>query len=88
MSAPDVGTRDGSRHRDHDTRAQRRGIEIQHRDTSRHVPLELGSYLLPGACYALRIDDQHAYVVDGSAGLRVVDVSNPGEPAHASFVPP
>ena len=48
-------------------------------------PSELGYYNSPGTACGVQVVGTLAYVVDGSAGLRVIDVSNPAAPFERGF---
>ncbi|MEO0100578.1 MAG: hypothetical protein ABIL04_06220 [candidate division WOR-3 bacterium] len=40
----------------------------------------IGSYNTPGLAYGVYVSSPYAYVADGYAGLRVIDISNPTNP--------
>ena len=47
-------------------------------DTSEaDTPKEIASYNTPGYTYSVKIVGDYAYVADGEAGLRIIDISNP-----------
>jgi hypothetical protein len=41
----------------------------------------IGEHWTSGRCYDVQLAGDYAYVADGSSGLKVVDISNPEEPA-------
>ena len=49
-------------------------------------PELVGSYDTPGEPWGVALAGSYAYVADGFAGLRVIDVSNPAAPFEVGFV--
>jgi len=43
-------------------------------------PVRVGGYDTSGSAYGVAVLGNYAYVADGSAGLQVIDVSNPANP--------
>jgi len=53
------------------------------------APREIGAYDTPGYAYSVRTAGRHAYVADGEAGLRIINVSDPSAPQEIGhYVPP
>ena len=46
---------------------------------------EVGAYDTPGAAYTVFLSGTYAYVADGGAGLRILDVSDPAAPVEVGF---
>jgi len=50
------------------------------------APVEVGFVETPGDCNSVAVLVGHAYVADGSGGLRVIDISTPSAPVEVGFV--
>ncbi|MBT3232940.1 MAG: choice-of-anchor D domain-containing protein [Calditrichaeota bacterium] len=48
--------------------------------------LEIGSFNTPGDANDIVVVGEFAYVADNQAGLRIIDISNPEDPAEIGFV--
>jgi len=48
-------------------------------------PEPIGLYDTPGLAFGVAVAGTYAYVADDTAGLRVVDVSNPAAPVEIGF---
>ena len=45
----------------------------------------MGFYDTPGDAYRVHVSGSYAYVTDGEAGLRVIDISTPTSPEEVGF---
>ena len=52
---------------------------------TRRPPVEVGFYDTPGAALGVAVAGSYAYVADGAAGLRVINVANPAAPSEVGF---